>query len=68
MKFRKTMWGLTKKTFRMLDHNRSESLIRTNLSPKKRLKKKKQQKQQSARLTSLSQVKAELRDWNRQKR
>ncbi|MFR0973543.1 MAG: hypothetical protein ACLSE9_03710 [Acutalibacteraceae bacterium] len=39
MEFRKKMWHLTGKLFKLLDHNRSDILIRMNKAAKTKIKK-----------------------------
>lgn len=61
MKFRKKMWHLTGKLFKLLDHNRSDILIRMNKAAKTKIKKKRAK----SKLTTTQQMKAEFMDWNR---
>lgn len=61
MEFRKKMWHLTGKLFKLLDHNRSDILIRMNKAAKTKIKKKRAK----SKLTTTQQMKAELMDWNR---
>ena len=61
MEFRKKMWHLTGKIFKLLDHNRSDILIRMNKAAKTKIKKKKSKSKQ----TQLQRMKAEFMDWNR---
>lgn len=61
MEFRKKMWRLTGKLFKLLDHNRSDILIRMNKAAKTKIKKKRTK----SKLTPTQQMKAEFMDWNR---
>ena len=61
MEFRKKMWHLTGKLFKLLDHNRSDILIRMNKAAKTKIKKKRAK----SKLTRTQQMKAEFMDWNR---
>ena len=61
MEFRKKMWHLTGKLFKLLDHNRSDILIRMNKAAKTKIKKKRAK----SKLTMTQQMKAEFMDWNR---
>ena len=61
MGFRKKMWHLTGKLFKLLDHNRSDILIRMNKAAKTKIKKKRAK----SKLTTTQQMKAEFMDWNR---
>lgn len=61
MEFRKKMWHLTGKLFKLLDHNRSDILIRMNKAAKTKIKKKRAK----SKLTTTQQMKAEFMDWNR---
>ena len=61
MEFRKKMWRLTGKLFKLMDHNRSDILIRTNKAAKTKIKKKRAK----SKLTPTQQMKAEFMDWNR---
>lgn len=40
MEFRKKMWRLTGKLFKLLDHNRSDILIRMNKAAKTKIKRR----------------------------
>ncbi len=64
MEFRKKMWRLTGKLFKLLDHNRSDILIRMNKAAKTKIKKKRAK----SKLTTTQQMKAEFMDWNRVRR
>ena len=55
------MWHLTGKLFKLLDHNRSDILIRMNKAAKTKIKKKRAK----SKLTTTQQMKAEFMDWNR---
>lgn len=61
MEFRKKMWHMTGKLFKLLDHNRSDILIRMNKAAKTKIKKKRAK----SKLTTTQQMKAEFMDWNR---
>lgn len=61
MEFSKKMWHLTGKLFKLLDHNRSDILIRMNKAAKTKIKKKRAK----SKLTTTQQMKAEFMDWNR---
>lgn len=40
MEFRKKMWRLTGKLFKLMDHNRSDILIRMNKAAKTKIKRR----------------------------
>ena len=63
MEFRKKMWRLTGKLFKLMDHNRSDILIRMNKAAKTKIKKKRAK----SKLTPTQQMKAEFMDWNRER-
>lgn len=64
MEFRKKMWHLTGKLFKLLDHNRSDILIRMNKAAKTKIKKERAK----SKLTTTQQMKAEFMDWNRERK